>query len=152
MPVKPSSNLHNTSQRAASHLVAGSSVYCERGIVSRRVVLRRDAKNRRSSIPASLCVATLKYVELCTVNCVHVSSTMKVEKLIEAVRYFPCLWDVTKTCYKDARAKKNAWKEVVIQVRNILANSLASLMPVLLLMIIIFILDNQLAAMTSVLL
>ena len=77
---------------------------------------------------------------------------MEVEKLIEAVRCFPCLWDVTKTSYKDARAKENAWKEVVIQVRNVLANLLTSQMPVLLLMIILFILDNQLAAMTSVLL
>ena len=36
------------------------------------------------------------YVELCFVNCVHVSSTIEVEKLIKAVRYFPCLWDLTK--------------------------------------------------------
>ena len=54
--------------------------------------------------------------------------------------------------HRDARAKENAWKEVVIQVRNVLTNSLASQIPVLLLMIIIFILDNQLAATTGVLL
>ena len=40
----------------------------------------------------------------------------------------------------------------MIQVRNVLTNLLASQIPILLLMIIIFILDNQLAAMTGVLL
>ena len=89
------------------------------------------------SIPASLCVVTLKYIELGIVNCVHVSRTMEVEKFIEAVRCFPCLWDVTTTCYKDVRTKENVWKEVIIQVRNVLANSIASQMPALHLMIII---------------
>ena len=71
------------------------------------------------------------------------ASVMDIEKLIEAVRCYPCLWDVTKTCYKDTRARENAWKEVVIEVRNVLAHSLASQMPVPLLMIIL-ILGNQL--------
>ena len=39
---------------------------------------------------------------------------MVIEKLIEAVICYPCLWNVTKTCYKDMRARENAWKEVVI--------------------------------------
>ena len=37
---------------------------------------------------------------------------MEDEKLIEAVREFPCLWRVSSRAYKDARAKENAWKEV----------------------------------------
>ena len=38
------------------------------------------------------------------------------EKLIEAIRGFPCLWQVSIKAYKDARAKENAWKEVAAQV------------------------------------
>ena len=38
------------------------------------------------------------------------------KKLIEAVHYFPCLWQVSSKSYKDARARENAWKEVANQV------------------------------------
>ena len=38
------------------------------------------------------------------------------EKLVEAVRCYPCLWQVSSREYKDARAKENAWKEVASQV------------------------------------
>ena len=38
------------------------------------------------------------------------------EKLIKAVHYFPCLWQVSSKSYKDARARENAWKEVANQV------------------------------------
>ena len=39
------------------------------------------------------------------------SWSMDDEKLIEAVRTFPCLWRVSSKAYKDKRAKENAWKE-----------------------------------------
>ena len=39
------------------------------------------------------------------------------EKLIEAVREYPCLWLVNSKTYKDAVAKGNAWKEVASQVK-----------------------------------
>ena len=32
------------------------------------------------------------------------------EKLVEAVRTFDCLWQVSAKVYRDARAKENAWK------------------------------------------
>ena len=38
--------------------------------------------------------------------------TKEDKKLIEAVRSFPCLWNVNSRAYKDARAKENAWREV----------------------------------------
>ena len=38
------------------------------------------------------------------------------KKLIEAVHYFPCLWHVSSKKFKDARARKNSWKEVANQV------------------------------------
>ena len=41
---------------------------------------------------------------------------MDEEKLIEAVRGFLCLWQVTAKCYKDAIAKENAWKLVASRV------------------------------------
>ena len=34
------------------------------------------------------------------------------EKLFDAVRSFPCLWNTKEKCYKDQRARGNAWKEV----------------------------------------
>ena len=39
-------------------------------------------------------------------------SVLKDEKLIEAVRLFPCLWQVNSKSYKDAVAKGNTWKEI----------------------------------------
>ena len=39
------------------------------------------------------------------------------EKLIEAVRKFVCLWDVTSKSFKDTKAKENAWKSVVQEVK-----------------------------------
>ena len=39
------------------------------------------------------------------------------EKLVEAVRGFPCLWKVKARSYKDQTAKENAWKEVSRQVK-----------------------------------
>ena len=38
------------------------------------------------------------------------------EKLIEAVREFPCLWLVSSKFYKEAVAKDNAWREIGTQV------------------------------------
>ena len=34
------------------------------------------------------------------------------ERVIEAVREFPCIWDMAFKGYKDTIAKGNAWKEV----------------------------------------
>ena len=44
-------------------------------------------------------------------------SVMEEEKLVDAVRSFPCLWQVSCRSYKDIRAKENAWKQVAGQVR-----------------------------------
>lgn len=41
------------------------------------------------------------------------------EKLIEAIRSFPCLWQVSSKGYKDARARENAWREVAMRVSMI---------------------------------
>ena len=38
------------------------------------------------------------------------------EKLVEAVRSFPSLWQVSTKSYKDLRAKENTWKEVANMV------------------------------------
>ena len=38
------------------------------------------------------------------------------EKLVEAVRTFPCLWQVSTKSYKNARARENSWKQVASQV------------------------------------
>ena len=38
------------------------------------------------------------------------------EKLIEAVRGFPCLWQVTSRAFKDIKAKENAWKAIASEV------------------------------------
>ena len=44
---------------------------------------------------------------------------MEEEKLFEAVRTFPCLWQVKSPVYKDIRAKENAWNKVAIEVRKL---------------------------------
>ena len=49
-----------------------------------------------------------------------IACTMDEEKLIETVRGFPCLWQVSCKGYKDVRAKENAWTEVATQVSIIL--------------------------------
>ena len=38
------------------------------------------------------------------------------EKLVEAVRDYPCLWQLSSRSYKDLRAKENAWKAVALKV------------------------------------
>ena len=40
------------------------------------------------------------------------------EKLVELVRRYSCLWQVSSTVFKDLWAKKNTWKEVDSQVQN----------------------------------
>ena len=45
---------------------------------------------------------------------------MDEEKLIEAVRVLPCLWEVNSKSYRDQRARENAWKEVADTVREFL--------------------------------
>ena len=41
---------------------------------------------------------------------------MNEERLIEEVRKFPCLWDVSTKAYRDIKAKANAWKVVANEV------------------------------------
>ena len=38
------------------------------------------------------------------------------ERLVEEVRMFPCLWDVSVKAYRDTKAKENAWKTVSNEV------------------------------------
>ena len=38
------------------------------------------------------------------------------EKLIEAVRTYPCIWHESSKSYKDIIVKENSWKEVALQV------------------------------------
>ena len=40
------------------------------------------------------------------------------EKLVESVRRYSCLWQVSSTVFKDLWAKENTWKEVDSQVQN----------------------------------
>ena len=40
------------------------------------------------------------------------------EGLIEAVREFPCLWQVSSKSYRDLRAKENAWTQVASKVKS----------------------------------
>jgi hypothetical protein len=37
---------------------------------------------------------------------------MEMESLIEAVRQFPCIWQVNSKSYKDRRGRENTWKAV----------------------------------------
>ena len=46
----------------------------------------------------------------------EMESVPKDEKLIEAVRLFPCLWQVNSKSYKNAVAKGNACKEIFSKV------------------------------------
>ena len=41
---------------------------------------------------------------------------MDEERLIEEVRKFSCLWDVSTKAYRDSKAKENAWKVVANEV------------------------------------
>ena len=47
--------------------------------------------------------------------CIYMESIAD-EKLIEAVRCFPCLWQVNSRLYRDVVAKGNALKEIANQV------------------------------------
>ena len=44
------------------------------------------------------------------------------EKLIEAVRHFSCLCQVSSKSYKDVRTRENTWKEVASQITKETAN------------------------------
>ena len=44
------------------------------------------------------------------------------KKFIEAVRCFPCLWQVSSKSYKDVRTRENTWKEVASQITKETAN------------------------------
>ena len=41
------------------------------------------------------------------------------ERLCEAIRGFPCLWQVNSIIYRDVMAKQNAWNKVATMVSNL---------------------------------
>ena len=41
---------------------------------------------------------------------------MDEERLVEAVRSYPCLWNNQIKAYKEQRTKENAWKAIQTQV------------------------------------
>ena len=43
-------------------------------------------------------------------------ASLDVERLIKAVRGFPCLWQIRRKSHKDSRVKENAWKSVAADV------------------------------------
>ena len=45
------------------------------------------------------------------------------ERLIEAVREFTCIWQLSSRSYKHIRAKENAWKAVAAKVLSIVHSS-----------------------------
>ena len=47
------------------------------------------------------------------------------EGFIEAVREFPCLWNVTSKSFKDVHAKENAWKAIAEKVNSLLGGIVA---------------------------
>ena len=55
-----------------------------------------------------------------------VKKFMDEEKLVEAVRSFPCLWQTTFKGYRDIKARENAWKEVAAQVKFLNVTSVRS--------------------------
>ena len=40
------------------------------------------------------------------------------ERLCEAIRGFPCLWQVNSITYRDVMAKQNAWSKVATVVSS----------------------------------
>ena len=62
-------------------------------------------------------ISILTFKAMRSANQISVTTcSMADEKLIEDVHCFPCLWQVSSKCYKDARARENTWKEVASQV------------------------------------
>ena len=41
---------------------------------------------------------------------------MDEEKLIEGVKSFPCLWEVSCKGFRDQKAKENAWRAIASEV------------------------------------
>lgn len=65
----------------------------------------------------------LRHVVTSGLSCVFSLCVLKTglgeeERLIEAVRCLPCLWQVSCTHYKNAQARENAWEQVAKQVRD----------------------------------
>ena len=50
--------------------------------------------------------------------------TMNDEGLIEEIRKFICLWDMSAKAYRDTKAKENAWKVVAKEVASYLTRHL----------------------------
>lgn len=44
---------------------------------------------------------------------------MNEEALIEAVKEYPCIREVSHISYRDSSARENAWKEVTSQAMNV---------------------------------
>ena len=43
---------------------------------------------------------------------------MDEEKIIKTVRKYPCIWEVSNKSYRDAKARENAWKQVVLSKKH----------------------------------
>ena len=62
-------------------------------------------------------ILILTFQVICLANQISITKCFMADnKLIEAVRYFPCLWQVSSKSYKDVRTRENAWKEVASQI------------------------------------
>ena len=57
------------------------------------------------------------------IPCEYFLRAMEDEKLIEAVKTYPCLWNTTAASYRDVKAKDMAWKQVATQVCSTYMNS-----------------------------
>ena len=91
-----------------------------------RVALRRNAEERMNRTGFYSSVMTRDTTEQSTneiAACdMHVSSIaigMEEEKLIEAVRALPCVWQVNSKSYRDQTARENTWKQVAEAVREL---------------------------------
>ena len=91
-----------------------------------RVALRRNAEERMNRTGFYSSVVTRDTTEQSTneiAACdMHVSSIaigMEEEKLIEAVRALPCVWQVNSKSYRDQMARENTWKQVAEAVREL---------------------------------
>ena len=80
--------------------MGSQSILASRRVASRRTVLLLW----RSELPWEQTIGK-KLKQL-------MADKLKEEALIEAVRGFTCLWQVSSKNYKDSRARENAWKAV----------------------------------------
>ena len=48
----------------------------------------------------------------------EMNSCLDLETFIEEVRKYPCLWNCHLPCYKDITQRKNAWKKILVEIKN----------------------------------